>query len=105
MLRLIGWIMALSTVHPQDTSNFAIPHLVRRKNDASADLATNRPCIQAPTCYGLLCHFHLHQNLIARTHHEVHVFCAVARLHSILPCLIGLHDTTKFSDSAYIGPV
>ena len=96
--------MAL-TVHPQGTSNFAIPHVICRKNDASSALATFRPFIQGPTCHGLFCHFHSHQNLIASTQHEVHVFCAIARLHSILPCLIGLYDTTKLPNSACIDPV
>ena len=91
--------MALSTVHPPDTS------LICAKNDASAHLATNRPFIQAPTCHGVFCHFHFHHNLIVGTHNEVHVFCAVARLHSILPCLIDLHDTTESPNSACIDPV
>ena len=44
-------------------------------------------------------------NFTAGTHHEVHIFFAVARLHSILPCPIGLHDTTKLPQSACIDPV
>ena len=97
--------MALSTAHPRDTSKFAVPHVTSRKNDTSSDLATDRLCIQAAACHGLFCCFHFPHDLIAGTHHEVHVFCAVARLHSILPCLIGLRDTTKFRNSACIDPV
>ena len=61
-------------------------------------------CIRWPICHDRFFELHPHRYFVARKHHEVHKHWAIARLHPISPCVVGLRDTAGFPHSTCIDP-